>query len=75
MTEKEVIPTADDYITINFGDQLGLFSRDDVTSNMIEFAELHVKAAVEAVQQNCRKDDVMSDKKLYTDVYPLSNIK
>ncbi len=66
-----MIPTAEEFLHNKGFDML--FDGDKITSKMIEFAKLHVKAALEAAANQTLPTEY--HKKLILTSYPLEKIK
>ena len=64
----EKIPTVEEFLPKNSN---GMYSRNEVETAMIEFAKLHVKAALAEVGCKIIGPSAGSIK----DIYPLENIK
>ena len=68
MSNNNQIPTALEFL---HRDESGVFNEVDITQAMIDFAKLHVEAALTAVGNKIIGPAAGSVK----DIYPLSNIK
>ena len=72
------IPTAEEFLN---RDESGVFNKVDITQAMIEFAKLHVTAALQAASKNAQptydEGGILGfvDKETVLDAYPLTNIK
>jgi hypothetical protein len=70
------IPIAKDYIRKNLTDYWeggkAQYTEEDVEKAMIEFAKLHVEAALEAAQESTLEYDFTEE---ITNSYPLEDIK
>ena len=74
----EQIPTAEDILSKKFNELRSSFTLKDVEECMIEFAKLHVKAALEAsANEYYPKDkenfELVAER--FINAYPLENIK
>lgn len=58
---------ADKLITKKYKNKLGLFGRNEVQELMIEFAKIHVKAALKKASENVKLDSYESLKELPND--------
>jgi hypothetical protein len=78
MEKDNQIPTAEQFLS---RDESGVFNEADITQAMIEFAKLHVEAALKAASENAQTecDDGgelgFVNKETILDAYPLNNIK
>ena len=80
----EQIPTAEDFLN---QDESGVFTEVDITQAMIEFAGLHVAAALKAASEKARTKpvwegntgseycDTVIDTRSIINSYPLENIR
>ena len=68
MTNNKQIPTALEFL---HRDESSVYNEIDITQAMIEFAKLHVKAALIAVENEIIGPAAGSVR----DIYPLENIK
>lgn len=77
----EKIPTVEEFLPKNSN---GMYSRNEVETAMIEFAKLHVEAALKAASEGQIKKDIymmtehgesMNWKESILNSYPLENIK
>lgn len=80
------VPTAEELLKdkTNFGTFGDMYPREKVSEKMIEFAKLHVKAALKAVSEGAWVDhrldgahgcDYEIDKESILNAYPLNNVK
>lgn len=77
------IPTAAEYVQLNF-DSIDEFDFESNRRNLIEFARIHVEAALKEASEKAELeyshteygDDIMKvDKESILNAYPLTNIK
>jgi len=72
-----MIPTTDDLFKkhSNLFQAEGLIDKDDFKVAMIEFAKLHVEAALKAASENVVLISTKTAKQSILNAYPLTNIK
>lgn len=75
------IPTAEEFLKKNIDYVLEIDAKNDVEEAMIEFAKLHVEAALKAASEDAHTkdvpytDDVEVDKDSILNSYSIDNIK
>jgi hypothetical protein len=70
------LPTAEEWLTSFGADADDMFYKHSVEEAMIEFAKLHVEAALKAASEDANKDlGFTDDYYIALQVYPLTNIK
>ena len=69
------IPTTEELLKdkTQFGTYGNMYKREDVSKKMIEFAKLHVEAALEAQQSYFNRYTQLDEG--YENAYPLENVK
>ena len=67
-------PTAEEFL-IKENLPTDILSGDDINYAMIEFAKLHVEAALEAAAKSAMFSHESGKGKIHYDAYPLTNIK
>ena len=66
------IPTAQEFLN---RDESGVFNEVDITQTMIEFAKLHVEAALKAAADDYSEGSSDIVQESIINAYPLTNIK
>ena len=72
MINKSVTPTTEEFLSKKFSEVKGSLNIKDMQELMIEFAKLHVEAALKEASEDANMD---SDYYQALQVYPLTNIK
>lgn len=71
--EENKLPTAEEWLTSFGADADDMFYKHSVEEAMIEFAKMHVEAAIKSILENVTLSDDKWDSIL--NAYPLTNIK